>query len=189
MPEPINPRGKDNHSSYVVEDRSSNPEMIRLMIQDQSVTAGMGGPLTEQPDPAALRHVLDIGCAPGGGFWKPQFVTTSLCALGKAGYLFAQESTGLTRALPRLLTECGGLNVQTKAYTLEYLAGTVGGQHLYHDAMYGFQTLLPFLQKWGCASDDYDAVYQQAMVEIQQRGFRATWDQVITWGAKAESSH
>src|SRR3989442_9230528 len=66
MPEHINPRGQDNPSQYFVEDRSSNPEMIRLMIQDSTVTAGMGGPLAEQPDPAALHRVLDIGCGPGG---------------------------------------------------------------------------------------------------------------------------
>src|SRR5713101_4899190 len=66
MPEHIDPRGQDNPSQYVVEDRSSNPEMIRLMIQDSLMTTGMGGPLAEQPDPASLRRVLDIGCGPGG---------------------------------------------------------------------------------------------------------------------------
>jgi len=66
MPEHIDPRGQDNPSQYVVEDRSSNPEMIRLMIQDSTVTAGMGGPLAEQADPASLHRVLDIGCGPGG---------------------------------------------------------------------------------------------------------------------------
>src|SRR5947209_5288790 len=66
MPTPIDPRGKDNPSQYFVEDRSSNAEMIRLMIQDQLVTEGMGGPLAEQADPEAFRRVLDVGCGPGG---------------------------------------------------------------------------------------------------------------------------
>jgi SAM-dependent methyltransferase len=66
MPEQIDPRGQDNPSQYVVEDRSSNPEMIRLMIQDNLYTTVMGGPLSEQADPASLHHVLDIGCGPGG---------------------------------------------------------------------------------------------------------------------------
>ena len=66
MPEHINPRGQDNPSQYFVEDRSSNPEMIRLMIQDSLYTAGMGGPLAEQPDPTVFHRVLDIGCGPGG---------------------------------------------------------------------------------------------------------------------------
>src|SRR5260370_28683971 len=62
MPEHIDPRGQDNPSQYMVEDRSSNPEMIRLMIQDTLLTTGMGGPLAEQADPASLHRVLDIGC-------------------------------------------------------------------------------------------------------------------------------
>jgi len=45
MPEHIDPRGQDNPSQYVVEDRSSNPEMIRLMIHDSLMTTGMGVPL------------------------------------------------------------------------------------------------------------------------------------------------
>ena len=49
MPEHIDPRGQDNPSQYFVEDRSSNPEMIRLMIQDRTITEGMGGPLAEHP--------------------------------------------------------------------------------------------------------------------------------------------
>src|SRR5260370_39796311 len=40
--------------------------MIRLMIQDTLITTGMGGALSEQPDPASLHRVLDIGCGPGG---------------------------------------------------------------------------------------------------------------------------
>src|SRR5258708_24510069 len=73
MPKQITPRGKKNRSQYIVEDRSSNPEMIRLMIQDSLETASMGGPLSEQPDPASLHRVLDIGCGPGG--WLLETVT------------------------------------------------------------------------------------------------------------------
>ncbi len=73
MPEHIDPRGQDNPSQYFVEDRSSNPEMIRLMIQDYAVTSGMGGPLAEQPDPASLHRVLDIGCGPGGWLLETAF--------------------------------------------------------------------------------------------------------------------
>src|SRR5260370_7745715 len=66
MPEHIDPRAQENSSQYVVEDRRSNPEMIRLMIQDSLMTTGMGGPLTEQANPTSLHRVLDIGCGPGG---------------------------------------------------------------------------------------------------------------------------
>ncbi len=66
MPTPIDPRGQDNPSTYFVEDRSSNAEMVRLLLLDNLVTASMGGPLAEQADPASLHRVLDVGCGPGG---------------------------------------------------------------------------------------------------------------------------
>ena len=286
MPEHIDPRGQDNPSQYFVEDRSSNPEMIRLMIQDTLITTGMGGPLSEQPDPASLHRVLDIGCGPGGwileaarlyphmnltgidiswrmieyaraeaqarkltdgveflvmdalrplkfsdasfdlvnmrfgfsfllvtdwprllnemlrvtrprgivrvtdGDWK----TTSLacnriaqmffCALYRSGHSLTEEKAGVTHELPRLLSESGCQQVQSRDSTLELVAGTVGAQNFYQIQMYGFQTLLPFLQKWGCASEDYDALYEQALIEMQQPDFRATWDLLTAWGTK-----
>ncbi len=287
MPEHIDPRGQDNPSQYVVEDRSSNPEMIRLMIQDTLITTGMGGPLSEQPDPASLHRVLDIGCGPGGWIleaarlyphmnltgidisWRmieyaraqaqarrltdgveflvmdalhplkfpdasfdlvnmrfgssfllvtdwpgllgellrvtrpggivrvTDYLTTQstspaynrliqmgLCALYRSGHSLTEEKTGVTHELERLLSERGCQQVQTKDYTLEFVAGTVGGQNLYQIQMYWFQTWLPFLQKWGCASEDYDALREQALIEMQQPDFRATSQLVTAWGTK-----
>jgi SAM-dependent methyltransferase len=66
MPEPIDPRGRDNPSNYFVQDKGSEAELIRLKIQDDFVTVGMGGPLPEQSDPASFHRVLDVGCGPGG---------------------------------------------------------------------------------------------------------------------------
>ncbi len=287
MPEPIDPRGQDNPSQYFVEDRSSNAEMIRLMIQDNMVTLGMGGSLSEQPDPASLLRVLDIGCGPGGWIletaahypnmslvgidisWRmieyaraqaqaqkvsdrteflvmdtlrpldfpddafdlvnlrlgssfllvkdwprllsellrvtrpggivrvTDIVTTQtnspaltrlvqmlLCAFYRSGHSLIEETVGVTHELDRLLSESGCQHVRTKNYTLEFVAGTVGGQNFYENSRFAFQTLLPFLQKWGCASEDYDAIYQQAVIEMQQPDFRATWPLVTAWGTK-----
>jgi tRNA G46 methylase TrmB len=57
----------ENPSTYFVEDRSNKEELDRLRIQDQMITAGMGGVLPEQPDPGSFHHVLDVGC--GSGSW------------------------------------------------------------------------------------------------------------------------
>jgi len=290
MREPIDPRGQDNPSQYVVEDRSSNPEMIRLMIQDQTITAGMGGPLSEQPDPASLHRVLDVGCGPGGWIleaarlyphmellgidisWRmieyaraeaqarkltdgieflvmdalhpleladasfdlvnmrfgasfllvkdwsrllsellrvarpggvvrltdgyPSQSTTPAwnriakmvyCALYRSGHHLTEEHVGMTRELPRLLSESGCQHVQSKDYTLEFVAGTVEGQNFYQNEMYWFQTAKPFLQKWGCVSEDYDTLYQQVLIEMQQPDFRATWPLVTAWGRKPQN--
>jgi ubiquinone/menaquinone biosynthesis C-methylase UbiE len=289
MPEHINPRGQDNPSQYFVEDRSSNPEMIRVMIQDSLVTAGMGGPLSEQPDPASFHRVLDIGCGPGGWIlelaalyplmslvgidisWRmieyaraqaqaqrltdgveflvmdalrpldfpdnsfdlvnmrygssfllvkdwPRLLSELLrvtrpdgivrvtecetpqttsptyaqlcqmlnCAGYKAGFSLTAENWGILPILSQQISQSGCQNVQTKAHSLEYPAGTVAGENFYQNAMYGFQTLLPFLQKTGCATEDYDAIYQQALIEMQQPDFRATWRLVTAWGTKPE---
>jgi ubiquinone/menaquinone biosynthesis C-methylase UbiE len=287
MPEQIDPRGQDNPSQYVVEDRGSNAEMIRLMIQDRTITAGMGGPLAEQPDPASLHRILDIGCGPGGWIleaarlyphmelvgidisWRMieyaraqaeaggltdgvkflvmdalrplefpddsfdlvnlrfgssfllvkdwpellrellrvthprgivrvtdceimksispaynRFIEIGFCALYRSGHSLTEEKMGVTQELPHLLAESGCQQVQTKAYTLEFIAGTVGGQNLYEDFRFGSQTGKPFFQKWGCLPEDYDAICEHAMIEMQQSNFRATWELLTTWGTK-----
>lgn len=53
-------------STYFVQDRSNREELKRLQIQDQMLTASMGGVLPEQPDPTVFSRVLDVGCGTGG---------------------------------------------------------------------------------------------------------------------------
>ena len=59
--------GRGEHpSTYFVQDRSSKEELARVTIQDQTITAGMGGVLPEQEDPTTFKRVLDVGCGSGG---------------------------------------------------------------------------------------------------------------------------
>lgn len=63
----LSPEPKQEHpSTYMVQDRSNQEEMLRLQKQDLWTTLGMGGVLAEQPDPEKLRRVLDVGCGTGG---------------------------------------------------------------------------------------------------------------------------
>jgi hypothetical protein len=48
-----------------------------------------------------------------------------------------------------------------------------------------FQTIRPFIQKWGCTSKDYEALYQQALIEMQQPNFLATVNLLTAWGCKS----
>ncbi len=70
------------------------------------------------------------------------------CALFRSGHLFTQESRGLIDHLARLLKQYGCQQVQTKAYAIEYRAGTVEGEAFCKNLMLLFQTLRPFIQKW-----------------------------------------
>ncbi len=289
MSTPIDPRGQDNPSTYFVEDRSNDAEMVRLLIQDTTITEGMEGPLAEQTNPAVLRRVLDIGCGPGGWIleaarhyphmelvgidiswhmleyaraqaqahqltdgvtfhvmnalrplefpdnsfdlvntrlsssfmlvkdWprllqemlrvtRPGGVvrvgdaeiwqSTSpahtrlnqmqLCAGYKAGHSRVPEQWGIPSILVQLLQEAGFQDVQSKTYSLDYKAGTVAAHNFYQNVMYFYQTLLPFLRKWECVTDDYDALYEQAMIELQQQDFQGSWNFLVAWGKKKE---
>jgi ubiquinone/menaquinone biosynthesis C-methylase UbiE len=57
---------REHPSTYVVQDRDNQEELVRLQLQDQMVTTSMGGVLAEQPDPARFKRILDIGCGTGG---------------------------------------------------------------------------------------------------------------------------
>lgn len=278
---------REHPSTYIVQDRSNEEEMIRLQIQGQMITAGMGGVLPEQPRPTSFQRILDIGC--GTGDWlievartypgisvlvgvdvsnnmvqyartqaaaqqvdsrvqfhamdalrmlefpprsfdlvnqrlgmsylrtwdwpkllgeyrrvtRPggviritecNFPTSSSAALtrlsaqfirslSQAGHLFTPDDTnGVINELPRLLERQGLSNVQTRVHTLEHRAGTTGGQSFYEDVRHMFRTLLPFFRKWSHVPDDYEEIYQQALADIQQPGFVATWTLLTAWG-------
>jgi len=276
--------------TYFVQDRSNEAEVMRLQVQDQLITAGMGGILAEQPDAASLQRVLDVGCGTGGWLleaarmyptimrlvgvdvntklldfaraqaekqqindrvefyamnalirldfppssfdlvnqrlgmsflrtWDwPQilgeyrrvlrtggivritessFPTSESAALNslrslfirtlsQAGHLFVPDDPdGVISELPHLLRRHGFARIQSRLHTLEQRAGTPEGQSFYEDTQHLFRNLLPFFRKWSHVPDNYEDIYQQALHDIQQPGFVATWKLLTVWGHKA----
>lgn len=273
-------------STYFVQNRENEEELLRLTIQDRMITSLMGGILPEQSDPTIFRRVLDIGCGTGGWiieaaqsypgmslfgidvskpiieYARAQAVAAQVadcvefalmdallilefpdayfdlvntrcsgsfmrtwdwpkllsemhrvtrrggvirltepeilhqntspalsqlfdmfqCAMYRSGHLFEDDTTGIIAHLPRLLSQHGYESVQVKDHLLEFHAGTEAGQAYYKDMMHAYRTIRPFLQKWGCLSEDYEAIYQQALNEMQQPDFHSTWHLRTVWG-------
>ena len=123
----------------------------------------------------------DIPQASNGPMFNRWF-EMGLCGLFQAGNFFEQEPTGLTVHIAPLLHQHGVQDVQTHPYILEYQGGTPQGLAFSEDWSRGFRTHRPFLQKWGCASQEYDAICQQATKEMQQSDFHVTWNFLTAWG-------
>jgi len=282
---------REHPSTYFVQDRSNEDELTRLQVQDQMVTAGMGGVLSEQPDLTIFRRVVDIGCGTGG--WliavaksypsmselvgvdvssrmleyartqaeaenvgdRVQFRTMDalrmlefpadyfdlinqrFCAgflrtwewskllqeygriarpggvirITEADYIGENTSPALSRLydialqafyksgnyatpngdavisqLPQLLTQHGFQHVQTQPHTLAFRTGTPEGARFYEETRLVYRTMAPFLRKWTRVPEEYEEIYQQALEEIQQPGFVATWKLLTAWANKPE---
>lgn len=275
-------------STYFVSNLSNTEELQRVQVQDQMVTAAMGGVLPEQADPTRFQRVLDVGC--GAGAWvieaartyphmilligvdistmmldyareqavlqhlndrvefhqmdalrmlefptgyfdlvnqrcakswirtwdwpkllqefqrvtrpggvirvtEPGLLESNSPALNRhwdflmhafyqSGRLFTEEHDGLIKDLACLLGRYGLQQVQKRAYRLQYRAGTPEGQHFVNDVQMSFRTLMPFLRKWAHLPNDYEEIYKQAVREIQQPDFEATWHLLTAWGIK-----
>jgi ubiquinone/menaquinone biosynthesis C-methylase UbiE len=100
-----------------------------------------------------------------------------------SGHLFTPDSNGVTGQLARLLQQYGLQNVQTRAHALVYRGDTPEGQRFYEDTRLG-ETLLPFIRKWTRLPEDYQALRQQVLSDLQQPDFEATWRLLTAWGNK-----
>jgi len=113
-----------------------------------------------------------------------QLYQIALNAAYQAGLFFTPTSDGVTSQLAQLLHQYGLQDVQTRAHTLEYRAGTALGQGFYEDMSRTFRSALPFYRKWTSVPDNYEEIYQQALSEMQQPDFVATWSLLTAWGIK-----
>ncbi len=109
----------------------------------------------------------------------------SLQAFYHAGHSFRPASDGVTGELVPLLRRHGLVNVQSRVSVIEYPAGTPQGRLFVEDMTRLFSVLKPFMQKWTRLPDDYDALYQQMIHEINQPSFVGRMHLLTAWGSKA----
>jgi ubiquinone/menaquinone biosynthesis C-methylase UbiE len=107
-------------------------------------------------------------------------------AFYQAGHVFTPESDGVTGQLAHLLTQYGLVEVETRTHRLQYRAGTTEWRRFFEDMRLIFRTMTPFLRKWSQVPNDYEAIYQQALADIQQPDFVAAARMLTAWGRKPE---
>jgi ubiquinone/menaquinone biosynthesis C-methylase UbiE len=108
----------------------------------------------------------------------------SLEVFFRSGRLFTPQSNGLTGELVQLLSRHRFENIQTHVHTIVLQTGTSACQYFYEDVTIGYQVMLPFFQKWIRVPINYQDIYQQALKEMQQPDFVATWILLTVWGTK-----
>lgn len=104
-------------------------------------------------------------------------------AIYQSGRVF-KEGSSYTDELVKLLRQAGVQQIQTHTYAQDYRAGTPQTQRFIEDMQLSFRTLAPFIRKWVPVAEDYDALYQKALQEMQQPDFEAHWPVHTIWGTK-----
>lgn len=117
-----------------------------------------------------------------------QLLSINLEATHNSGRLFTPSGDGIIAELVHLLTRYGIEDVQTRAQTLTYRAGTLEGRQYFENLRYGLRVLLPFFQKYASVPRDYHEISQQALKEMQAPDFVATQSFLTAWGTKSKCS-
>jgi ubiquinone/menaquinone biosynthesis C-methylase UbiE len=102
-----------------------------------------------------------------------------------SGHYFTLSHDGLTRELAHLMTQHGFEDVQTRVSPWPYRVGTEMGKYFYEDTAHFFRLLLPFFHKWTHVPSDYEAIYQQALKDMQQPDCVATGSLLTAWGTRS----
>lgn len=136
--------------------------------------------------PGGIIRVTEPALA--GGSTSPALRRLSLIQLQsffQAGYFFVEEGDGVIRELPRLLQQhCNLPEVQAYKHKIEYVAGTPQGTRFFEDMKHLFRTAIPFYRKWTTLPENYDEIFQQMLVEVQQADFVGNVTLLTAWGQK-----
>lgn len=114
-----------------------------------------------------------------------QLVAWTIRAMHHAGYLFTESIDGLTSELPEVLARFGIKNIKTTECLLTYTHNDIA---FYEDMRYFYRLIIPFLRRWIRLPENYDEIYTQAMEDMRQEGFLASWRFLIIEGTVSEPS-
>ena len=111
-------------------------------------------------------------------------------ALFRAGQSFSPDGrvAGITPVLRRLLRDAGCQQIEYTAYAVDFSHGSETYMSMYEDFQEAFKLIQPFFVRMGVASaEDIEAIYQQALQEMQEPDFCGIWYYLAVWGRKSTS--
>lgn len=109
-----------------------------------------------------------------------------ISALYEAGHSFTSDTQGITGHLDRLLQQAGLQQVQTRISPLNYRGKTPEGERFAQGWQQLLRTTLPFVRKWARVPENYEQMYDEAVHDMQQADFVATWNLLTAWGVTPE---
>ena len=182
---------KELSNTYMVQDRSSREELTRLHLQDEMLTNAMGGVLPEQPDPARFQRVIDIGCATGGWLINVAKAYPSIELLIGVDISNMMVKDARSRAEEAGVANRVEFHVMDSLRMIEFPRGyfDLVNHRLNFSYLrtWDWPNLLQkyqwaFLRKWSQVPQDYEQIYKQALLEMEQPDFRAEGKLLTVWG-------
>ncbi|MBA2391121.1 MAG: class I SAM-dependent methyltransferase [Ktedonobacteraceae bacterium] len=162
---------------------------------------GFVSPKTLPPLFAECRRVLRPGgvfriTEPEHGFSNKAAFETFYGLVNRAASLAGRSFSptgnhlGITPVLDHLLRTAGFRTTGSKAYTLNFSAGTPAHIPIQEDLKIAFRLLQPFLLSMRVApKEEIEYLYEQAMNEMLEEDFCALWYFLTVWGSTPQEDH
>jgi ubiquinone/menaquinone biosynthesis C-methylase UbiE len=117
------------------------------------------------------------------------FYRLLITAFYRSGHLFKEAPTGLVDELPSLFVRHGFNKFEVRKREVAYRRGTKIGEGCIENQMLMFRTLRPFLYRYGCLPDTYEAICQQATEDMRQPDFVATGHLYTMWATNPKETN
>ncbi len=108
-------------------------------------------------------------------------------AMKTVSYSFSPDGRhiGITPMISSFLQNAGCQSIQKVAQVIDFSFGTEVHESFYQDLMITYQLMKPFLANIGVTRiEEYDSLYQQALIEMKSNDFRGVNFILTTWGVK-----
>lgn len=111
-----------------------------------------------------------------------RLVQLTVQALYNAGHYFVPQGDGVISRITGVLQRSGIQHVQARVCLMPYQAHTPEWQGFFADSKHLFRNIQPFLSKWIRIPEDYEQVYQQMLLELQEPDFVGYVESITAWG-------